>query len=100
MAAIAQNGLALEFAPEALIVDKDVVLIAFNQNKDAIQYVSNRYNVMELVRKNGLALEFASNIFKKNIFIVIAAVKQNGLALNFASDALRADKNVITAAVT
>jgi hypothetical protein len=50
--------------------------------------------VMEAVKQNGLALQYASSRIKDFETIVTEAVKQNGLALEFASDRLKDDVNV------
>ena len=79
MAAVAQNGLALEDVSPDLKGDKSVVMAA--------------------VAQNGLALEHASDDLKADKSVVMAAVAQNGLALDHASDDLKADPDVVRAAV-
>ena len=76
--AIAENGLALSDASEALQNDKDIVLAALTQN--------------------GLALEYASDALREDREVVLAAIRQNGWALQYANDSLRADPEVRIAA--
>ncbi|WP_044881509.1 DUF4116 domain-containing protein [Neochlamydia sp. EPS4] len=78
LAAVKQNGLALQFASRELKEDKEVVLAA--------------------VKQNGLALQFASQELKENKEVVLAAVKQNGLALQFVSEELKNGKDIVLAA--
>ena len=40
LAAVKQNGLALQFVPTWLQKDKEIVSLAVEQNKDALDYVS------------------------------------------------------------
>ena len=77
--AVKQNGLALEYASNALKNDKEIVTIA--------------------VKQNGLALEYASNALKNDKEIVTIAVKQNGWMLDYASDALKEDQEIVSLAV-
>ncbi len=69
LAAVAQNGKALQYASEDLKADKDAVLAA--------------------VAQNGKALRFASENIRADKDVVLAAVAQNGEALRFASTRLR-----------
>ena len=79
MAAVNQNGFALEFASEDIHIDREIVMTA--------------------VKKDGLALKFTSEDLKKDREIVMAAVKQNGDALKFASEDLKRDREIVMAAV-
>jgi uncharacterized protein YdeI (YjbR/CyaY-like superfamily) len=64
LAAVAQDGLALQFAAEALRADKEFMLAA--------------------VAQNGRALYFAAEALRADKQVVLAAVTQNGLALQYA----------------
>ena len=48
---------------------------------------SDRKAVLEAVKEDGLALDYASEDLKADREIVLAAVKQNGLALCISSNA-------------
>ncbi|WP_064581203.1 DUF4116 domain-containing protein [Streptobacillus moniliformis] len=50
---------------------------------------NNKDFVLEAVKNNGWALEYASKELKNDKEAVMAAVKQNGDALQFASERLR-----------
>ena len=77
LAAVKQDGYALQFASEALRADRGVVLAA--------------------VRQDGFALH-ASKVLRGDPEVVLAAVKENGRALRHASEALRADRFLARAA--
>ena len=79
LAAVAQNGSALEFASKELQADKEVVLAA--------------------VAQDGTALRLASWELKSDKEVVLVAVAQDGIALWYASEELEADKEVVLAAV-
>ena len=51
------------------------------------------------VKKNGMALEYASIRLRDNFEIVMLAVKKNGLALQFASDALQHNTEIVSQAI-
>ena len=61
----------------------------------------DREFLMEAVKQNGHALEYASAELKGDREIVMAAVKQNGDALEYASDELKGDEELqdISAAI-
>lgn len=51
--------------------------------------------VLAAVRKNGLALEYASKELQNNPDIVLAAVRENGTALKFASKEIRDNRGYV-----
>lgn len=55
--------------------------------------------VLDVVKKDGMALEFVTNNLKADRDVVLAAVRQNGYALQFAAESLKADKGIILEAV-
>ena len=69
LAAVHQDGCALEFASGTLRNDRELVLAAVHQD--------------------GCALEFASKALRNDREVVLAAVQQEGYALSYASAALR-----------
>lgn len=81
--------------------DREIVLAAIKQNRDAIQHAS-----MELqddwevqVTANGMRLCEAPEEVKRDRSIVMAAIQQNGRALEHASAELKADREIVLAAV-
>ena len=78
LAAVQQDGHALEHASEELRANRAVVLAA--------------------VQQNGSALEFASEELRGDRAVVLAAVAQNGKALDYASEGLQNDRAVWAAA--
>ncbi|UWV82657.1 DUF4116 domain-containing protein [Mycoplasmopsis cynos] len=86
--AVKRNGYALQFASEELKKDKDVVLEAVNQVGDIF------LNLFTLFISDEMKKEFG-----KNRDIMLEAVKRNGYALQFASEELKKDKDVVLEAV-
>jgi len=104
LAAVAQNGHALDYASEELKADMEVVLAAIAQNGCALDYASKELKgdkefVLAAVAQNGCALAYASKELKADKEVVLAAVAQNGYALMYASKELKGDKEVVLAAV-
>jgi hypothetical protein len=103
LAAVSQNGRALEYAHANLQNDKEVVLAAVRQNGRALQYAhadlkKDKEVVLAAVRKNVDALQYAHADLQKDKEVVLAAVRQNGLALQYAHADLKKDKEVVLAA--
>ena len=74
----------------------------FYNNKITFDQLPPRFKnkhgvVLEAVKRNGLALQFAPD-FQADRDLVMAAVKRNGLALQFAPD-FKADRDLVMAAV-
>ena len=55
--------------------------------------------VIEAVKRDGWALEFASKELRNDKEVVIEAVKEDGRALQFASEGLRSDLDIVLEAV-
>lgn len=98
MAAIEQNGKALQHAGKQLQDNPEVVLAAVNLEPEALQYASERLKkdhtiVLAAVSKDdtGLVLRFASESLQKNQEIVKAAYKGNMAALTYAADDVKQD---------
>ena len=104
LAAVTQNGFALEYAPE-LQNDKEIVLEAVQQNGLALQYASENLRkdtdfMLAAVKQNVSMLRYVSEDLKGNTDFMLAAVKQNGEALAYASDELRNDPKIMFNALT
>lgn len=104
LAAVRQNGCALQFASDGLRADREVVLAAVTQKGSALQlaldsYRADRGFVLEAVGKNGRALRHVSGCLRDDREVVLAAVRQNGVALACASDGLRADRAFVLEAL-
>ena len=67
-------------------------------HRNVREATTNPDRVLEAVRRNGMALQYASTELKANREIVLEAVRQNGLALEFASEALQRDPDIIAVA--
>ena len=104
LAAVRQNGYALEYASKDLRADKEVVLAAVKQKGWAIHCASedlrkDKKVVLAAVRQKGCALKFSSEDLRKDKEVVLEAVKEDGFVLRFALGGLREDKEVVLAAV-
>jgi len=106
LAAVTQNGEALEDASYELQNDREIVMAAVTQDGEALKHASyelkhDRAFVLAAVRQDGTAIEYASNELKNDREIVLAAVTQNGIALRYASDELiQNNREIVLAAVT
>ena len=92
--ALKLDGCALEDATEALHADRAFVLQAVKQNGQAIQYAAGERCtesefVLEAVKMDGCALEDAAEALHADRDVVLEAVKQHLEALQFYSLALR-----------
>ena len=74
LAAVKQNGWALEDADESLQKDREIVMAA--------------------VKQDGSALEYADDTLKADREVVLAAVKQSDIALPYASELLQKDEEL------
>ena len=129
LAAVKQNGTAIDYVDESLkkdekfieAIDWDAVNNAFAEaagmssltKKEALEFVKedgltlkylhhlkkNKKIVLEAVKQNGKALQFADKIFKKDKKIVLEAVKQAGSALQFADKIFKKDKKIVLVAL-
>jgi len=101
--AIKKSPYALSSASPRLQKDRELLLLtATKDNKHAIYAQAteaDRARVLSAVKKEGSALKYANNRFKKDKGIVLAAVKQNGYALQFADKSLQKDKQIVAAAL-
>ena len=128
MAAVKNNGQALEFASPSLQEDKEVVMAAVRNDGSAIQFASallqkDKDVLLASVKNNiyalytyrelqhdkdifmaavpiGYSLQFASNALRNDKEFILSLVKKNGMALEFASFTLKQDKDIIFAALT
>ena len=104
LAAVEENGDALECASNEFRSDREIVLAAVKQDGRALQYASNelqgdREFILAAVKQDGHTLQFASNELRRDREIVLAAVKQDGRALQYASNELQGDREIVLAAV-
>ena len=104
LAAVMQNGRALQFASDRLRSDRFVVLQALEEDSSAFKFAAtclhaNRDVMLAAVHRNGLTLESAVRELQGDRELVSAAVCQNGMALRFASEVLQADRKIVSMAV-
>eukprot|EP00929_Paragymnodinium_shiwhaense_P112116 TRINITY_DN80371_c0_g1_i1.p1 TRINITY_DN80371_c0_g1~~TRINITY_DN80371_c0_g1_i1.p1 ORF type:complete len:466 (+),score=81.97 TRINITY_DN80371_c0_g1_i1:118-1515(+) len=104
LAAVSQNGDALQFAGDEMRSCREVVFAAIRQKASAVQWATeelraDREVALATVSQNGTALEFVSEGLRGDREIVLAAVRQKGSALRYVPKrALRADPEVLQAA--
>ena len=104
LAAVKENGYALDDADESLQKDKEIVLAAIKENGRALEYADESFRkdkeiVLEAVKQTGAALMYADESFQKDREIVLSAVKESGNALNYADKSLKKDKEIVLEAV-
>jgi uncharacterized protein (TIGR02145 family) len=61
--------------------------------------ITNRAELLEAVKKDGRALQYAGEALKNDREIVLEAVKQNGEALRYAGEDLKNDREIVLEAV-
>jgi hypothetical protein len=99
------NGMYLESLSEELKNNKEIVMVAINNNADALLYAScdlrnNKEVVLSAVSISGHVLEYASKKMQDDKEIVKTAASNYGYALEYASKELRSDKDVAIVALT
>jgi len=104
LTAVRDDGLALRFAAIELRVHREVVLAAVTQNGKALQYAGadlrrDRDLVFVAVRHTGQAFQFADESLRGDYDYVLSVVAQAGLALEFASTRLQGDTDIVATAV-
>ena len=103
--AVHQDGLALRYLPRSFPSEDfhHIMLAAVRQNGMALEFCTVNGMVPEIalaaVSQNGLALEHVSFDLKRDYQIVKAAVTQNGLALSLIHSPLFEDPDIALAAV-
>eukprot|EP00913_Durusdinium_trenchii_P027526 g25816.t1 len=90
--------------PEVVRGDAELVREVLRRDGVALQYASEEGRahpqlVLEAVRRSGFALEYAAEHLRGDRQFVLEAVKQNGFALARASAKLQGDPEVILAAI-
>ena len=99
LAAVTQDGYALEDAFPELRADKAVVLAAVTQNYCALKYASKALQgdkevILAAVTQNCWVLKNVSPELQGDREVVLAAVNNDGYALEYTSQELRADREV------
>lgn len=104
MAAVRNHGLALHYASEELRDDRGVVEAALAETGLALEHASLRLQadkelVLKAVAQNGAALEYATLELRVDPAFVLKAVERSARALSFAADCLLKDEAFVTEAV-
>ena len=94
----------LEEAKQTLTSNKQFVLETVRRDGRALQFACedlrrDKEVVMEAVRQHGRALKFACPDLRSDKEVVMEAVRQHGYALRYACDDLQSDKEVVMEAV-
>ncbi|CAK9082430.1 RING-type domain-containing protein, partial [Durusdinium trenchii] len=100
------GGDALQYAVEELRNDSRLVLEALKAprgSSKALAFSSklaaDRAFVLEVLKKDGLSLQYVSPILKADTSVVLAALQQNGEALEFAPEKFQSSRKVVDVAV-
>ena len=104
MAAVKENGEALQYASEELQADKKIIMYALKKDGRALLFASkllkaDKEVVMEAVKQDGRSLDYASKKLRSDKEVVMEAVKQQGSSFEYASKELQADKDVVIATI-
>ncbi|MCR4792549.1 MAG: DUF4116 domain-containing protein [Lachnospiraceae bacterium] len=103
---VKNQGAALKYAKD-FQKDDEVSLAAVRSYGCALKYANCRMEsdfldkelVLEAVRKDGLALEFAPDRLKADRQVVLEAIRQNARAVKFMNERFRSDKVVAVEAI-
>jgi hypothetical protein len=100
LAAVASDGIALEFASDNLQDDEEVVRTAIKSDWRALAYASHELRddfeiVCSALNADGRVLEFASEGLRGDLRIARIAIKKDWRAFEFCSIELRSDRNFI-----
>jgi hypothetical protein len=103
LAAVTNQGLALQYASERLRDDETIVIPAIAANGQAFQYASDRLRgekkiALEAFKTAGDQLQYASEELRDDFDVVLQACKQCPDALQYASDRLKDDEFFLTSA--
>ena len=97
-------GFTFDKLPDKFKKAEEVILEAVKHDAFALQYADkklkgNKEIVLAAVKNKGQALDYADDSLKKDKKIVLAAVKQNGSALDYADKSFKKDKEIVLIAV-
>ena len=92
----------ISLSDEKLKVDKEVILAAVKQNGYALQYAdeklkANKEVILAAVKQDGNTLQYADKKLKANKEVVLAALKQEVSAHQYVDEKLKGDKDVVLA---
>ena len=129
LAAVRQDGTALQYADRTLKRDKEIVFAEIRQSESAFKYADDSLKkdpsfvffltklrprcldyadqairgnfgfVCSVVQQNGWALKYVGEMFKRDRRIVLFAVRQDGKALQFVDDFFKRDLEIAFFAV-
>ena len=102
LAAVKNNGYALQFASPSMKEDKEVVMSAVRNDGSAIQFASGKlrfdHDVIKASFKNNMYALFYHHVMN-NKELVVAAVSQMGSMIHYIPSHLHNDRDVIRAAL-
>ena len=105
LAALKQNGNALNYVIERYKEDREMVITAVRQNGDALRYADKKLKDDKEIVMNALSgfnqwsISFASNRLKKDIELIEYAVERNGYTLSLFSKEITDTKCVVMKAI-
>ncbi len=96
---VTRNGLALEYVPNALRMNKEIVRAAVKQNRDAVKFALGKETVLAAVGQDGQCYHIINNSLQRDKQIIVAALRTYPNLFMDLSDELKDDKDVAMAAV-
>lgn len=100
--AVTSNGTAIKYSSEELKKDREIVLIAIRNSTIAYAFTyihsyfkSDRKIIMEVLKKNGSYLHYASEELKNDKEIALAAIKECKYAYESLSENMKKDPDLI-----
>lgn len=104
LAAVKQNGLALQYADDALKNDKVIVFAAVAQDGKALQFATDDWNkdktlVLLALETGYWGFLYADKALKEDFEVALATVKQHGMALQQLTPKLQSNEAIVKAAV-
>lgn len=89
---------AIQWMNKKFRKDKGFILDILLRSPEGLQFLHDRDIIYSVIKRNGWALYYANEVFRKDKEIVLTAVRQNARALQLASEELQQDEEVISAA--
>lgn len=103
-AAIRQDGAALQYADISLKRDKEIVFAAIRQSESAFKYADDSLKkdpsfVFFLTKLRPRCLDYADQAIRGNFGFICSVVQQNGWALKYVGEMFKRDRRIVLFAV-
>ena len=94
--AIEKNGKNLQFLPESLKADKELLMTALNNSREEVK---KRSDGTVYIIKSGELLQFTADEIKKNKAFILKTLKSNINCFQYADETLISDEEVMMTAI-